>query len=122
MNDDWPAPDTLLASRYRLVTLLETGGMAEVWHAHDELLGRPVALKLPTTDTFVWKEARAAARLSHPNVAAVHDYSEATRPDGGHWRILVDGRPTAYLCRDFACRLPVTDASALEALLREQAA
>jgi hypothetical protein len=82
VNDDWPAPDTLLASRYRLVTLLETGGMAEVWHAHDELLGRPVALKLPTTDTFVWKEARAAARLSHPNVAAVHDYSEATRPDG----------------------------------------
>jgi serine/threonine-protein kinase len=82
VNDDWPAPDTLLASRYRLVTLLETGGMAEVWHAHDELLGRPVALKMPTADTFVWKEARAAARLSHPNVAAVHDYSEARRPDG----------------------------------------
>jgi serine/threonine-protein kinase len=82
VNDDWPAPGTTLASRYRLVTLLETGGMAEIWHAHDELLGRPVAVKLPTADTFVWKEARAAARLSHPHVAAVHDYSEATRPDG----------------------------------------
>ena len=82
MNDDWPAPGTTLASRYRLVTLLQTGGMAEVWHAHDELLGRSVAVKLPTADTFVWKEARAAARLSHPHVAAVHDYSEATRPDG----------------------------------------
>ena len=56
--------------------------MAEVWHAHDELLGRSVAVKLPTADTFVWKEARAAAQLSHPNVAAVHDYSESTRPDG----------------------------------------
>jgi eukaryotic-like serine/threonine-protein kinase len=82
VNDDWPAPGTTLASRYRLVTLLQTGGMAEVWQAHDELLGRPVAVKLPTADTFVWKEARAAARLSHPHVAAVHDYSEATRPDG----------------------------------------
>ena len=82
MDDDWPAPGDLLAARYRLVALLEAGGMAEVWQAHDELLGRPVAVKVPTTDTFVWKEARAAARLSHPNVAAVHDYSEDTRPDG----------------------------------------
>jgi eukaryotic-like serine/threonine-protein kinase len=82
VNVDWPAPGTLLASRYRLVDLLETGGMAEVWHAHDQLLGRSVAIKMPTTDAFVWKEARAAARLSHPHVAAVHDYSEATRPDG----------------------------------------
>jgi serine/threonine-protein kinase len=82
VNDDWPAPGTTLASRYRLVTLLETGGMAQIWHAYDELLGRPVAVKLPTADTFVWKEARAAARLSHPHVAAVHDYSETARPDG----------------------------------------
>jgi uncharacterized protein YyaL (SSP411 family) len=37
-------------------------------------------------------------------------------------RVAVEGRPTAYLCRDFACRLPVTDAAGLEALLGERAA
>ncbi|RZU48656.1 serine/threonine-protein kinase [Krasilnikovia cinnamomea] len=90
MSDDWPTAGTLLASRYRLTTRLETGGMAEIWRADDELLGRPVALKLPTNLTstaaellqLAWKEARAGARLSHPNVAAVHDYTEAIRPDG----------------------------------------
>lgn len=76
----------LLASRYRLVTLLETGGMAQVWRATDELLDRPVAVKLPAGDTraahMAWREARLAARLSHPGIAAVHDYREAVRPDG----------------------------------------
>ncbi|GGN42304.1 serine/threonine-protein kinase [Actinoplanes campanulatus] len=86
MHEVWPAPDTLLASRYRLVTLLETGGMAQVWRAADELLDRPVAVKLPAGDTraahLAWREARLAARLSHPGIAAVHDYREAVRPDG----------------------------------------
>ena len=90
MSDDWPAAGTLLAFRYRLVSRLETGGMAEIWHAQDELLARPVALKLPTgldrarTDVLqlAWKEARMGARLSHPNIAAVHDYDEAVRPSG----------------------------------------
>ncbi|MBB2944146.1 serine/threonine-protein kinase [Actinoplanes lutulentus] len=86
MHDVWPAPGLLLTSRYRLVTLLETGGMAQVWRATDELLDRPVAVKLPAGDTraahLAWREARLAARLSHPGIAAVHDYREAVRPDG----------------------------------------
>ncbi|MBG0562927.1 serine/threonine-protein kinase [Actinoplanes aureus] len=86
MHDVWPASGVLLASRYRLVTLLETGGMAQVWRAVDELLDRPVAVKLPAGDTraahLAWREARLAARLSHPGIAAVHDYREAVRPDG----------------------------------------
>ncbi|MEV6300282.1 protein kinase [Actinoplanes sp. NPDC051861] len=86
MHDVWPAPGVLLASRYRLVTLIETGGMAQVWRAVDELLDRPVAVKLPAGDTraahLAWREARLAARLSHPGIAAVHDYREAVRPDG----------------------------------------
>ncbi|MEU8228388.1 serine/threonine-protein kinase [Actinoplanes sp. NPDC048967] len=90
MSDDWPAAGTLLAFRYRLVSRLETGGMAEIWHAQDELLARPVALKLPTgldrarsnVLQLAWKEARMGARLSHPNIAAVHDYDEAVRPEG----------------------------------------
>lgn len=86
MHEVWPDTDVLLASRYRLVTLLETGGMAQVWRATDELLDRPVAVKLPAGDTraahLAWREARLAARLSHPGIAAVHDYREAVRPDG----------------------------------------
>ncbi|MEU8614389.1 hypothetical protein AB0C29_41015 [Actinoplanes sp. NPDC048791] len=91
MSDDWPAAGTLLAFRYRLVSRLETGGMAEIWHAQDELLARPVALKLPTgldrarsnVLQLAWKEARMGARLSHPNIAAVHDYDEAVRRAAG---------------------------------------
>ncbi|WIM93930.1 serine/threonine-protein kinase [Actinoplanes oblitus] len=86
MHEVWPAPGALLVSRYRLVTLLETGGMAQVWRATDELLDRPVAVKLPAGDIraahLAWREARLAARLSHPGIAAVHDYREAVRPDG----------------------------------------
>ena len=86
MHEVWPDSGVLLASRYRLVSLLETGGMAQVWRATDELLDRPVAVKLPAGDTraahLAWREARLAARLSHPGIAAVHDYREAVRPDG----------------------------------------
>ncbi|GAA0579366.1 hypothetical protein GCM10010172_75360 [Paractinoplanes ferrugineus] len=82
MSDDWPSAGTLLATRYRLVTLLETGGMAQVWRATDELLARPVAIKLATGPHVAWREARMAAKLSHPNIAAVHDYREAVRADG----------------------------------------
>ena len=82
MSDEWPIAGSLLAARYRLVTLLETGGMSQVWRADDELLGRPVAVKLPTGSQVVWREARMAAKLSHPAIAAVHDYREAVRPDG----------------------------------------
>jgi serine/threonine-protein kinase len=79
----------LLAHRYRLLARIGAGGMAVVWRARDELLGRPVALKL-IADRFaehglhhmVHREARAAARLSHPHVATVHDYAEAVSPDG----------------------------------------
>ncbi|WP_308201253.1 serine/threonine-protein kinase [Paractinoplanes maris] len=82
MSDEWPIAGILLAARYRLVTLLETGGMAQIWRADDELLARPVAVKLPNGMQVVWREARMAAKLQHPNIAAVHDYREAVRPDG----------------------------------------
>src|ERR1700754_437715 len=82
MSDDWPSAGILLSARYRLVDRLESGGMADVWRADDELLGRPVAVKLPNGAHVAWREARMAARLSHPCIAAVHDYREAVRPDG----------------------------------------
>ncbi|MGH9301280.1 MAG: protein kinase domain-containing protein [Acidimicrobiales bacterium] len=74
----------LLAGRYRLVSFIARGGMAEVWEGHDELLARSVAVKLPLTHLSgqagfterFRREAVAAARLSHPNVVAVYDIGE----------------------------------------------
>ncbi|WP_405586412.1 protein kinase domain-containing protein [Streptomyces sp. NBC_01190] len=76
----------LVAGRYRLITRIGRGGMGTVWRAEDELLGRQVAVKklhppqphmddeeLATLFERTRREARAAARISHPNVIVVHD-------------------------------------------------
>ncbi|HEX2065120.1 MAG TPA: protein kinase [Acidimicrobiales bacterium] len=71
----------LLAGRYRLVKPIAKGGMAEVWEGHDEVLARPVAVKvlhrhLADADEFVERfrrEAVAAARLAHPGIVATFD-------------------------------------------------
>jgi len=75
-----------LGGRYKLLDELGSGGMAVVWRARDEVLGRPVAVKLlagrysgdPQSRVRIRDEARAAATLSHPNIAQVYDYGEAT--------------------------------------------
>jgi len=83
-------PGMRLADRYLLDARIGRGGMSEVWRATDELLGRPVAVKAlasplaadPAMRSGVRQEARAAARLTHPNVTQVYDYGEATVGDG----------------------------------------
>ncbi|GAA2328543.1 serine/threonine-protein kinase [Dactylosporangium salmoneum] len=74
----------LLGNRYLLVERLGEGGMSVVWRARDRVLGREVAVKVlgPRFATDAdWRrrirlEARAAARLSHPNITNVYDYGE----------------------------------------------
>jgi eukaryotic-like serine/threonine-protein kinase len=78
-----------LKDRYRLERLLGRGGMASVWLASDEVLERPVAIKV-LSDTIASdpeflarfrREARVAAGLSHPNLIGVYDYADgAERP------------------------------------------
>jgi serine/threonine-protein kinase len=76
---------TVLDGRFRLVELAGIGGMGAVWRAVDQFLDREVAVKELATDTVPGSEARtrfrreaqAAARLSHPAIATVHDYGEA---------------------------------------------
>jgi len=76
-----PAPGLRLAERYELVSLIATGGMAQVWQATDTVLGRPVAAKilhphLATDRGFLVRfrrEAVAAARLSHPGIVSIYD-------------------------------------------------
>jgi len=71
--------ERVLGHRYRLIERIGNGGMAEVYRAEDTLLDRIVAVKILhshfTGDSeFVHRfrrEARAAARLSHPHVVNV---------------------------------------------------
>ena len=79
---------TVLSDRYRLEAKLGSGGMSTVYLARDETLDRPVAVKVmhremseqPDQLERFRQEARAVAKLSHPNVVAVIDAGE----DGGH--------------------------------------
>ncbi|MGW0843871.1 protein kinase domain-containing protein [Streptomyces sp. NPDC002787] len=92
-NEQADGAGRILAGRYRVVEQLGRGGMGVVWRALDEVLHREVALKELRTYTDagapeladlglrMQREARAAARVRHPGVVAVHDVAE------------VDGRP-----------------------------
>jgi serine/threonine-protein kinase len=78
----------VLAGRYRLESRIAAGGMGEVWRGTDEVLARPVAVKLlraeyaqhPGTLARFRSEARHAGSLSHPGIAHVYDYGEAELP------------------------------------------
>jgi eukaryotic-like serine/threonine-protein kinase len=78
--------DTLFDGRYRIVRKLGSGGMANVYLAEDQELGRRVAIKILNDrhagdEQFVERfrrEAKNAAGLSHPNIVSIYDRGEAT--------------------------------------------
>lgn len=87
----------LIGRRYRLMSPVGRGGMGMVWHAHDVLLDRDVAVKeliLPygldhagkqVAHRRMLREARSAARLTHPGIVTVHDVVEE---DGRPWIVM----------------------------------
>ncbi|WCN84147.1 serine/threonine-protein kinase [Micromonospora sp. LH3U1] len=83
-------PTLRLHDRYVLHERIGLGGMSEVWRADDDVLGRPVAIKVlagqlaadPQLRATIQREARAAARLTHPHVTQVYDYAEANLAGG----------------------------------------
>jgi eukaryotic-like serine/threonine-protein kinase len=80
-----PLIDTLFDGRYRIVRKIGAGGMANVYLAEDQELGRRVAIKIlndrhANDDQFVERfrrEAKNAAALSHPNIVSIYDRGEA---------------------------------------------
>src|SRR4051812_49836579 len=83
------APGAMLGGRYRLERRIASGGMATVWLARDEELDRDVAVKVlsdvlgedPSYVARFRREARVAARVSHPHLVRMFDYAgEAERP------------------------------------------
>ena len=77
--------NTLFDGRYRILRKLGSGGMANVYLAEDEELGRRVAIKILNEryagdDLFIERfrrEAKSAAGLSHPNIVSIYDRGEA---------------------------------------------
>ncbi|WP_433781769.1 protein kinase domain-containing protein [Actinomycetospora sp. CA-101289] len=107
---------TVLEGRYRVDGLLARGGMSVVYRGSDLRLDRPVAIKvldrtLARDPAFVRRferEARAAARLAHPGVVAVHD--QGRDPDGTVFLVLelVEGGTLRDVLRDEGRLHPAT--------------
>src|ERR1044071_2271685 len=76
----WTPPDEF--DEFRIVRSLGFGATGQVYLAHDTLLDRPVAIKFvraagdPAARARVLEEARAIARLQHPNVVAIYRVAE----------------------------------------------
>ena len=81
MNTGQVTAGAVLGRRYELTAAMASGGMAQVWRARDQVLNRPVAIKilhphLATDEAFVSRfrrEAISSARLQHSSIVAVYD-------------------------------------------------
>lgn len=110
-------PGTILANRFRIVSLIGRGGMGEVYRADDLELGQAVALKflpkgalgVPAAVEQLRREVRNARQITHPSVCRVYDIGEHE----GHAFLsmeYVDGEDLASLLRRIG-RLPMAKAS-----------
>src|SRR6202012_4424958 len=98
--------DYVLDDRYALIERIATGGLGEVWRGGDQILGRPVAIKMLAAmhaedEQFRARfraEARYASSLAHPGITRVFDYGKHS-PLGGPYLVmeLVDGQPLSEI-------------------------
>jgi beta-lactam-binding protein with PASTA domain len=108
------APGTVVDGRYRILSRLGSGGMADVFLAQDQQLGRNMALKLlhrrfaedPGFVERFRREAQAAAGLQHPNVVGVYDRGDF---DGTYYIAMehLPGRSLKQLIRQEAPLDPI---------------
>jgi serine/threonine-protein kinase len=97
----------VFGGRYEARRSIGSGGMAEVFLAYDQLLDRDVAVKalddqLARDPHFIERfrrEARTAARLSHPNIVALHDYGST---DDSYFIVMeyIEGRTVGEIIAD----------------------
>ncbi|MDQ3784503.1 MAG: Stk1 family PASTA domain-containing Ser/Thr kinase [Actinomycetota bacterium] len=104
---------TAFGGRYEVIERAGAGGMAEVYRARDELLGREVAVKVLTERfsrdrAFVERfrrEAQAVANLNHPNIVSLYDFGS---DDSTYYIVMeyIDGRALEDIVRDDGPLLP----------------
>ena len=107
----------ILSDRYRLLRLIATGGMGQVWEAGDTVLDRRVAVKVlkpeySSDPEFIERfrsEAKVTARISHPGIATVYDYGQVPDP--------ASGSPLSYLVMELVVGEPLSDVLAREGSL-----
>jgi eukaryotic-like serine/threonine-protein kinase len=127
-----PATGRLLDGRYLIGPRIARGGMASVYEALDTRLDRECAVKimhpgLGDDEAFAERfkrEARAAARLSHPNVVSVFDQGEDPTVDGSLYLVmeLVPGRTLRDVIRDEAPMKPAHAVAVIEPIVSALAA
>jgi eukaryotic-like serine/threonine-protein kinase len=115
-------PETIIDGRYRVISRLGSGGMADVYLAQDQLLGRDVAVKVlhhhfAEDHEFVERfrrEASSAAALSHPNIVGIFDRGEW---DGTYYIAMeyVAGRSLKMIVREQG---PLDPAAAIDIVIQ----
>ncbi len=118
-------PDTIIDGRYRVISRLGSGGMADVYLAQDQLLGRHLAVKVlhhhfAEDQEFVERfrrEASSAAALSHPNIVGIFDRGEW---NGTYYIAMeyVAGRSLKAIIREDGAIDPVTAIDIVIQILR----
>src|SRR6195256_4278636 len=115
-------PETIIDGRYRVISRVGSGGMADVYLAQDQLLGRQVAVKVlhqhfAEDQEFVERfrrEASSAAALSHPNIVGIFDRGEW---NGTYYIAMeyVAGRSLKAVVRE---RGPIDPATAIDIVIQ----
>ncbi len=90
--DGDPMIGKVVAERYQVLELINSGGMGRVYRGVQRVLDRPVAIKCIhpelVTDEEVGmrflEEARVASRLNHPNIVSIYDFGRASTAEGGY--------------------------------------
>ncbi len=122
---DDPLLGRVLDGRYRIGSVIDRGGMATVYEAHDLRLDREVAVKVmhdtlgddPAFAQRFVREARSAARINHPNVVSVSDQGD----DGGRLFIVMEqvrGTTLRQAVRDESPMRPERALALLEQVLQ----